>query len=441
MVKVNLQTRYRLGAVTLCLLAVGCTDFNSRSEPVSRLQGSPRVQDLYQNRSPEVVRYDRYTLASTRPVDAQRDPLNQIIDIRMPAQVVNTIGEGMRYVMLESGYSLCSGDAGVYSELFIKPLPAVQRKIAPVKLGDALQLLAGPAWRMRVDDLNREICFVLRDEYRHLAPATSVFSPGRSASLEIGKSRVTGPLLTGASQSAVTGTNSYPLPPARPESLSVSEAASASAVKVTTPAVPNTPRNPFSASEPVEPLPTSTQKAQAGSVARTSSSKVQPSTELAPAPVAMKVKSAPLNQAALGVPQVTPPKADSAVQVKTPHSSIPGSGTSVSDKPLFTPGTPLTSLPAGQAWTAQAGNTLKDTLTQWAASVRCESGSSPTWVVIWPTSVNYRIEAPLILRGNFESVVVQLFELYRPAEKPLFASANRLQCLVYVNDKPLQGGQ
>ncbi|WP_407203102.1 conjugal transfer protein TraG N-terminal domain-containing protein [Citrobacter koseri] len=33
---------------------------------MSRLQGSPRVQDLYQNRSPEVVRYDRYTLASTR---------------------------------------------------------------------------------------------------------------------------------------------------------------------------------------------------------------------------------------------------------------------------------------------------------------------------------------------------------------------------------------
>lgn len=64
MVKINLQTRYRLGAITLCLLAAGCTDFSSRSEPMSRLQGSPRVQDLYQNRSPEVVRYDRYTLAS-----------------------------------------------------------------------------------------------------------------------------------------------------------------------------------------------------------------------------------------------------------------------------------------------------------------------------------------------------------------------------------------
>jgi type IV pili sensor histidine kinase/response regulator len=162
---------------------------------MSRLQGSPRVQDLYQNRSPEVVRYDRYTLASTLPVDAQRDPLNQIIDIRMPLQMVNTIGEGMRYVMLESGYSLCSGEPGVFSELFVKPLPAVQRSIGPVKLGDALQILAGPAWRMRVDDLNREICFVLRDEYRHLALSTTGPLQASVASQGTGKSASTGTLL------------------------------------------------------------------------------------------------------------------------------------------------------------------------------------------------------------------------------------------------------
>lgn len=443
MVKINLQTWHRPGAITLCLLAAGCTDFNSRSEPVSRLQGSLRVQDLYQNRSPEVVRYDRYTLASTRPIDAQRDPLSQIIDIRMPAQVVNTIGEAMRYVMLGSGYSLCSGESGAYSELFIKPLPAVQRAIGPVKLGDALQILAGPAWRMRVDDLNREICFVLRDEYRHFAPATPVTAQGNSASPGAGKFPVTGPLLTGTSRPAVTGANSYPLPPARPDNSGVSEAASSSAVKAAAPASPVTPRNPFSASESSGQLPAPLQKTQAGPAARVSSGKVHPSTALAPAPAptTMMTKSAPLNNAALGVPLVTSPKTDSAPQAKTRHTPMPGSVATASEHPVFTPGAPLTSLPEGQAWTALAGTTLKDTLTQWAASVRCESGSSPTWVVIWPGSVNYRIEAPLTLRGNFESVVVQLFELYRPAEKPLYASANRLQCLVYVNDKPPQGGQ
>ncbi|WGC20678.1 TcpQ domain-containing protein [Enterobacter ludwigii] len=440
MVKINLQTRHRLGAITLCLLAAGCTDSNSRSEPVSRLQGSPRVQDLYQTRSPEVVRYGLYTLASTRPVDAQRDPLNQVIDIRMPAQVVNTIGEGMRYVMLESGYSLCSGEPGVHSELFIKQLPAVQRSIGPVKLGDALQILAGPAWRMRVDDLNREICFVLRDEYRHLAPVTPAYAQVSSASLGAGIRSSTGSLLTGTTG---TGNNSYPLPPARPESTGGPKTSSSSVVLATTPAAPKTPRNPFSSSESSDQSLAPEQKTQAGSSARASSGKVHPSTALAPAPAPadMMPKSAPLNKDALGVPSVNSPKAGSVPQVKTPHSPTSGFVAGTSEKPVFSPGAPLTSLPDGQAWTALAGTTLKDTLTQWAASVRCESGSSPTWVVIWPTSVNYRIEAPLTLRGNFESVVVQLFELYRPAEKPLYASANRLQCLVYVNDKPLQGGQ
>lgn len=144
---VKLQKRagehYRLAGVALCLIAAGCAD-SSRTEPLSRLQGAPRVQDVYQNTSPEVVRYDRYTLASTRPADAQRDPLNQIIEIRMPQQVVRTVGEGLRYLLLESGYSLCNGDATVFAELFSKPLPAVQRSVGPVRLTEALQVLAGP---------------------------------------------------------------------------------------------------------------------------------------------------------------------------------------------------------------------------------------------------------------------------------------------------------
>ncbi|WP_170914668.1 TcpQ domain-containing protein, partial [Salmonella enterica] len=60
---------------------------------------------------------------------------------------------------------------------------------------------------------------------------------------------------------------------------------------------------------------------------------------------------------------------------------------------------------------------------------------------IWPTPVNYRIDVPFTLRGNFESVIVQLFRLYRPAEKPLYAAPNRLQCLVFVDDKPIQDGK
>src|SRR5471030_2200029 len=162
--------------LTLSLLAAGCTN-NSTSDPLPRIQPSPRINDIYQNRSPEVMRYDRYTLVSTRPDDAQRDPLNQMVEITMPAQLVRTVGEGFRYVLLESGYSLCPVSSSVFAELLNQPLPAVQRTIGPVRLSEALQILAGPAWRLRVDDVNREVCFTLRDAYRELSTAHRVTAP------------------------------------------------------------------------------------------------------------------------------------------------------------------------------------------------------------------------------------------------------------------------
>ncbi|MCK8147086.1 PFGI-1 class ICE element type IV pilus protein PilL2 [Citrobacter sedlakii] len=429
MVNFHWQTVLRLSAMTLCLIAAGCADQHSRTEPFSRVQGTSRVQDVYQNRSPEVVRYDRYTLASTRPADAQRDPLNQIIDIRMPVQVVNTIGEGLRYVLLGSGYSLCAGDPGVYPALFTKPLPAVQRSVGPVKLSEALQILAGPAWRMRVDDLNREICFVLRDEYRHLAPAASQTPVVKG---NAGAASSAGSLLTRNTPPAVSGgSSSFPLPPARPDSAgtqSASVPAAAPAVQATTAAAvaAKAPRNPFSGGQSAPAQP---------STVPSSSAPAKPSTALppAPAPSSLSATSAPLNKAALGVPPAGVKTVSAAVPASAPLTkpSAPAAAA-----PVFTPGTPVMTPSEGQAWRAVTGITLKETLKTWASGVRCESGSSPYWTVIWPTPLNYRIDAPLVLHGNFESVVVQLFELYKGAQKPLYATANRYQCLVFVSDTP-----
>lgn len=146
------------------VIQAGCSSAVSDPAPFAngRYQQPTRFDDIYRNRAPDVVRYDRYTLVSTRPDDAQRDPLNQIVDITMPAQLVKTVGEGFRYLLLESGYSLCSATTSAFSELLSRPLPAVQRDIGPVRLSEALQIVAGPAWRLKVDDVNREICFELR---------------------------------------------------------------------------------------------------------------------------------------------------------------------------------------------------------------------------------------------------------------------------------------
>lgn len=398
MVKKQRQTRHRLGGIALCLFAASCADVSSRSEPVSRLQGTQRVQDLYQNRSPEVVRYDRYTLVSTRPAEAQRDPLNQIVDIRMPAQVVSRVGEGLRYLLLESGYSLCSGDATLYAELFSKSLPAVQRSVGPMRLSDALQVLAGPAWRLHVDDVNREVCFVLRDQYRRFTPTPApavVKAPSQITSTA--PKPATGQLgnishnpFRGSSSAASTTValkpESIPVPSPVLQTSSQHAVGTVTKPAQTSPATPAKPHSEtlFSRAPAVEP------------VKKTETLPQKPTTTLPPAPAAASLKSA--------------------------------------SHPIPTPVTPAVVTPDAKVWRAEPGTTLKETLVRWASEAKCDT--SDHWVVIWPMELNYRIDAPLLFRGAFESALVQLFDLYREAKKPLFVEASRFQCLVSVSDQP-----
>lgn len=101
------------------------------------------------------------------------------MDITMPTQLVSSVGgEGFRYLLLESGYSLCSATSSAFSALLSRPLPAVQRDIGPLKLSEALQVLAGLTWRLKVDEVNGEVYFELRDQYRSFsAPARVITSP------------------------------------------------------------------------------------------------------------------------------------------------------------------------------------------------------------------------------------------------------------------------
>ncbi|MGG4626871.1 pilus assembly protein PilL [Serratia odorifera] len=124
----------------------------------------PVSPDAY-GQAPEVVRYDRYLLVSTDPAAVQRDPLSQIIDIRIPASVKPTVADALRYSLRQSGYTLCAtGPAN--GVLYRQALPAVQYQLGPMRLRTALQVLAGPAWQLEVDDVQRVVCHSLRDGYQ-----------------------------------------------------------------------------------------------------------------------------------------------------------------------------------------------------------------------------------------------------------------------------------
>lgn len=425
---------YRLAGVALCLIAAGCTD-SSRTEPLSRLQGAPRVQDVYQNTSPEVVRYDRYTLASTRPADAQRDPLNQIIEIRMPQQVVRTVGEGLRYLLLESGYSLCNGDATVFAELFSKPLPAVQRSVGPVRLTEALQVLAGPAWRLHVDDVNREVCFVLRDQYRRFTPALVMNNTALPATTGNSTSTAARNPFRNSSTVVSGGTQSLSQP------LPVPSLQSRPASMVSAPV--STPQG--SAATVKTPLISSQKAARSGLSTDGLFSGTHSSAPVAVPSATSRAPVAPLSGKPSATPSLPATNSTTTTAAVKPTTALPPAPapsavkSTLSPSPVFSSGTQVSAAPAGKEWRAEPGTTLKETVIRWASEARCDNGRQ--WEVFWPMKdLDYPIDAPLSLRGNFESAIMQLFELYREARRPLFVRGIRVQCLIMVSDKPVQGG-
>ncbi|EAM2072730.1 hypothetical protein GKP91_04780 [Salmonella enterica subsp. enterica serovar Java] len=401
-----------LFCLSLPLVIAGCAQQTSsstaRDSTFAQSQRPPAFSDIYQ-RSPEVTRSGRYTLVSIKSADAQREPLNQLIDITMPGQLVNSVGDGFRYLLFQSGYSLCGRYGADFAELLKRPLPAVQRKIGPMRLNEALQVVAGSAWRMSVDEVNREVCFVLRDAWLAQAKtpvsttpvATISDTPGVYASVETSRNPYTGvlpgkkavPVVAGQLLASKKETGQKPASQSLPVPALQPPATSVKSVGAPVSATPPAPRNPFTGENltgTTMPVPSS------------------------PSPVVPQ-------------PRVNTPAPSAVATVKPPTGSVAVA------KPLT--GTPVTVVASGPEWKAVAGSTLKESLTDWAGKADCSGGGH--WVVIWQTSTDYRIDAPLVFKGNFESALVQVFDLYKKADKPLFAEASRLQCLVSVTDKPV----
>ncbi|KPX40528.1 PilL N-terminal domain-containing protein [Pseudomonas ficuserectae] len=120
-----------------------------------------------------VVRYGRYTLVSTDPKADQQDLLSQIVDVTVPDSLNPSVHDAMSYVLKRSGYGLCSGSGDV-KILYTRPLPASQYHLGPMTLRNTVQVLAGPAWQVEVDEVSRSICFVQRPGYKRPSSASMV---------------------------------------------------------------------------------------------------------------------------------------------------------------------------------------------------------------------------------------------------------------------------
>jgi hypothetical protein len=121
-------------------------------------------------------------------------------------------------------------------------------------------------------------------------------------------------------------------------------------------------------------------------------------------------------------------------QITTAKAAPKGLGQVVALKAANVP-VPIIKAPAQQHWSIERGTNLKDGVASWAAKEKCSTGSG-SWVVIWSTEINYRIDAQLSFAGTFKDALNELFLLYKKADKPLYPYTNTTQCLIKVNDKP-----
>lgn len=142
------------------VLSTGCTTSTALSPPMDTPAVPLQVSDDPATPAPPmpVVRYGRYTLVELGASAPQRDLLQQVIDIALPDVANPTVGDALHYVLLRTGYQPCASDAEA-APLYALPLPAADLHLGPMTLRDALQTLAGPAWRLQVDETTRRVCF------------------------------------------------------------------------------------------------------------------------------------------------------------------------------------------------------------------------------------------------------------------------------------------
>lgn len=258
--------------LALMAMCAGCALIEKKQEPVAETINPNYIgPDIYANRDHgsdqenDVVRSGRYTLTRTSPTAAQEDLLSQIVEVTIPSSIKPSVGDAIRHALSRSGYSLCA-QTPQSQVLYSRDLPAAHYKIGPMRLRDALQVLGGPAWRVEADEVQRTVCYSLRNGYKlplyatspvALPPAATPVAVASSNSAPVaGAVPTTAPITTSISSPAPLATTSAPAPssPALTSSALVAPAKDGKPAPATTSSSAPTPA--VAAAPLAKPLPT-----------------------------------------------------------------------------------------------------------------------------------------------------------------------------------------
>jgi len=136
--------------------------------PVAVSESAEFYVDAYKHNPDETeIQVGRYASAKAAATHYQKDLLSVVIQTTIPAHV-DTVGEAMTFLLMRSGYELAEPKRqGEYvPQLLSKKLPYAHRKLGPITLKDALLLIVGDAYWMKVDPVHRLIAFETVKEFQ-----------------------------------------------------------------------------------------------------------------------------------------------------------------------------------------------------------------------------------------------------------------------------------
>ena len=112
------------------------------------------------------VQTGRYSTVKPGPTLEQTSILDVMITVTIPNDI-QSIGETVKYLLRRSGYRMTpEAIQGPETAQFLsKKLPYVHRKIGPMKLIDALNMLTTPAFVLFDNPVRREIGYRVKSKY------------------------------------------------------------------------------------------------------------------------------------------------------------------------------------------------------------------------------------------------------------------------------------